>query len=109
MGAIQTSHSAVTWLESAPWVTVFSFARPALKRNAQTSGSWSDYADSLRKTHDPSAITTTEQLFLQERYPERFYYLQIGISELQTEVENLVRDFAVPSCVDHLCNFRCKL
>lgn len=90
-----SAHSAIAWLESVPWVSVYSFARP-LHVSAEGEGSSGDVNDNYMRTRPPrEGIPTDEREFVDRQYPRRFIPLQPKSAD---DFQDLARDLSIPTC-----------
>lgn len=91
-----SAHSAITWLESAPWVTVYSFERPV--PGAGTGDGSFDYAGDV-SGRDAAGISVMETTFLEHNYGRRFKHLQIPGSpaDLEQAVPLMASTNMIPS------------
>lgn len=79
--------SAVTWLESAPWVTVYSFSR-AVDVPPARANSLGDRAD--------GRIQARELSFLERSYPNRFHHVQLQTADTAAEMTMLGHSLNMP-------------
>jgi hypothetical protein len=79
---MDSGRSAITWLEAAPWVRVWSIGRPG--------SSTSRDEEAIRTSHN-GALFFLDQKYNYGAYGKRFNWIQVRIFMLLHEL-NVVRD-----------------